>query len=172
MTKGVAPSAEVGLASSQKVQLGSTLSSSPSQAVLLESRNSPASVLSHMPSFSNPIAAYRQTVPEDSHTTPLRTRVALLPQSYGNGSGSSHQAARDTVGSVRSQVRSPRPVPDGELQTVPPCLDTAAGGLVKHSRMAHAGPEVPHVPDGHFAAAFLTKNLQQISKWSFDGNYP
>jgi len=161
VTKGLTPSAEASPASSRRERFGSAPSSCPSLPV------------QDVPSSSTLTVASRRAIPEEAGIAPLRTRVVLLPRSYGNRPASPHQATRGTLGSMQSRAQSPQPVPQTGTGTMPPCMDTAAaGGLVKHSRMAHAGPEVPHVPDGHFAAAFLSKNLRQISKWSFDGNYP
>jgi hypothetical protein len=175
VTKGVMPSAEAGPASSRIVRLSSARSSSPSPPVPLELRNSPASVFRHirlMPSSSNLTVASRPTVPKEAGTAPLRTRVAVLSQSCGNRSGSPHQTTRGPLASLQSPARSRQPMPDDEPQTltgtVPLILDTtAAGGLVKYGRMAHAGPEGPKVPPGHLAAAPL--NISRAASSSCQG---
>jgi hypothetical protein len=104
MTKGVTPSTEAGPASSRKACLSSARSPSPSPPAPLESRNSPASVFRHMrhvQSSSNLTVASRQAIPEEEGTAPLRTRVALLPQSCGNRCGSLHQATRGPLASLQ-----------------------------------------------------------------------
>jgi hypothetical protein len=149
LTTGATPSA----ASSQVVRVSCGPLASPSP----QPRNSHARVVTHASSSSTLNVVSRQVVPEEAGAAPLRTRTALIPQSYGNRSESSLAADRhqpNRLGSVPPRAPSPQRVPDDASQTVagtgPTCLETAAvAGLVKHNRMAHAGLEGPHVPRGH-----------------------